>query len=144
MNFFWNTLFYLILSNKPCNFIQPERKYMKFTVRLNHKMSIACRSCRSCQQTNQIFPSNTQRISTKLHMYHHMDLLSLLMVSVYILYLLILYKMYWKSHKWSCHSCFSTVWHFFKFCSWMHLEMSICIVFIVFYFTFSLTNMARI
>ena len=37
-----------------------ERKYTKFTGRLNYKMSIACRSCRSCQQTSPIFSSNTQ------------------------------------------------------------------------------------
>ena len=45
---------------------------LKENTRLNHKISVACRSCRSCQPTSPIFPSSTQRISTKLHIYHHM------------------------------------------------------------------------
>ena len=78
-------------------------------------MSLACRSCRNCQQTRPIFPSSTHRISTKLHKQQHMSLLSSLIISVYILILLVLYKMYRKNHKYSYHGDFNMVQNFFKF-----------------------------
>ena len=48
-------------------------------------MSIACISCRSCQQTRPISSSIQHRISTKLGMQHHIYLLSSLIISFYIL-----------------------------------------------------------
>ena len=104
---------------------------MKFTGKLNHKMSITCRSCRSCQQISPIFPSSTQRISPKLYMWQHKNLFSSLIISVLILTNLVLYKMYsnnyiMASFCWimTCHDnvhlkkylrmCFSAIHTIFK------------------------------
>ena len=49
------------------------------------KICIACISYTSCQKTRPISSSRQQRISTKLGMQHHIYLLSLLIISFYIL-----------------------------------------------------------
>ena len=78
-------------------------------VGLISKMTVTCRSSRSCQQTNSIFSSTTQRISTTLHMQGHKILLYLLIISVYILNALFLYKMFSNGH------IMVTSWFFFVF-----------------------------
>ena len=49
------------------------------------KISVACISCTSCQQTRPISSSRQHRISTKLGMQHHIYPLSSLIISFYIL-----------------------------------------------------------
>ena len=62
------------------------------------KISIACISYMSCQQTRPISSSKQQRILTKLGMQHHIYLLSSLIISFYILTKLLLCYMFSKGH----------------------------------------------
>ena len=62
------------------------------------KISIACISCTSCQQTRAISWSRQQSISTKLGMQHHINLLSSLIISFYILTKFLLCYMFSKGH----------------------------------------------
>ena len=70
------------------------------------KISVACISCMSCQQTRPISSSRQHRISTKLGMQHHIYLLSSLIISFYILTKLLLCYMFSKGHI--------TLTHFFS------------------------------
>ena len=65
--FLSNALSFLMPLKIPSKFTEYKRKLRKFTVKVNHKMSIKCRLCRRCQQRRSIFPLGTDRISTKLH-----------------------------------------------------------------------------
>ena len=60
------------------------------------KMSIACISCTSCQQTRPISSSRKHRISTQVGMQHHIYLLSSLIISFYILTEFLLCYMFFK------------------------------------------------
>ena len=62
------------------------------------KISIACISCTSCQQTRSISSSRQHRISTKVGMQHHIYLLSSLIISFYILTKFLLCYMFSKGH----------------------------------------------
>ena len=62
------------------------------------KISVACISCTSCQQTRPISSSRQHRISTQVGMQHHIYLLSLLIMSFYILTKLLLCYMFSKGH----------------------------------------------
>ena len=62
------------------------------------KISIACISCMSFQQTRPISSSRQQRISTKVGMQHHIYLLSSLIISFYILTKFLLCYMFSKGH----------------------------------------------
>ena len=63
------------------------------------KISIACISCTSYQQTRPIFSSRQHWISTKLGMQHHTYLLPSLIISSYISTELLLCYMFSKSHN---------------------------------------------
>ena len=67
------------------------------------KVSIACISCRSCQQTRPISSSRQDRISTKLGMQHHIYLLSSLTISFYILTTNFLCYIFSKGHTIAHH-----------------------------------------
>ena len=67
------------------------------------KVSIACISCMSCQQTRPISSSRQDRISTKLGMQHHIYLLSSLIISFYILTTNFLCYIFSKGHAMACH-----------------------------------------
>ena len=67
------------------------------------KVSVACISCRSCQQTWPISSSRQDRISTKLGMQHHIYLLSSLIISFYILTTNFLCYIFSKGHAMACH-----------------------------------------
>ena len=69
---------------------------------MNTKISIASISCRSCQQRRPISSSRQHRISTKLGMQHHTYLLSLLIISFYILITLL--KSMLHAFKRSCNA----------------------------------------
>ena len=62
------------------------------------KISIGSISCRSYQQRRPISSSRIHRISTKLGMQHHTYLLSLLIISFYILTTLLSCYMFSKGH----------------------------------------------
>ena len=64
---------------------------------------IACILYGSDQQTRQISFSRTHRISTRLHMQHHIYLLSSLIISFYILTTLFLCYMFSKGHAMAHH-----------------------------------------
>ena len=71
------------------------------------KISVACISCTSCQQTRPISLSIQHRISTKLCMQHHIYPLSLLIISFYILTKLLLCYKFSKGHiTLTCHVYF--------------------------------------
>ena len=63
------------------------------------KISIACISCMSCQQTRPISSSRQHRISTKLGMQHHIYPLSSLIISFYILTKLLLCYVFKRSRN---------------------------------------------
>ena len=64
------------------------------------KISVACISCRSCQQTRPISSSRQHRISTQVGMQRHIYLLSSLIISFYILTEFLLCYMFSKrSHN---------------------------------------------
>ena len=67
------------------------------------KISIACISCRSCQQTRPISSSRQQRISTQVGMQHHIYLLSSLIISFYILTTNFLCYIFSKGHAMARH-----------------------------------------
>ena len=62
------------------------------------KISVACISCTSCQQTRPISSSRQHRISTQVGMQHHIYLLSSLIISFYILTEFLLCYMFSKGH----------------------------------------------
>ena len=62
------------------------------------KISIACISCMSCQQTRPISSSGQHRISTQVGMQHHIYLLSSLIISFYILTTNFLCYIFSKGH----------------------------------------------
>ena len=62
------------------------------------KISVACISCTSCQQTRSISSSRQHRISTQVGMQHHIYLLSSLIISFYILTKFLLCYMFSKGH----------------------------------------------
>ena len=62
------------------------------------KISVACISYWSCQQTRPISSSRIHRISTKLSKQHHIYLLSSIIISFYILTILLLCYMFSKIH----------------------------------------------
>ena len=62
------------------------------------KISVACISCMSCQQTRPISASRQHRISTQVGMQHHIYLLSSLIISFYILTEFLLCYMFSKGH----------------------------------------------
>ena len=82
----------------PKKFIQFERKlgHRRSQMCWIEKISLACISCRSCQNTRPIFSSRTYRISSKLSMQHHIYLLSSLIISFHILTTLFLCYMFSK------------------------------------------------
>ena len=67
------------------------------------KISIACISCRSCQQTRPISSSRQHRISTQVGMQHHIYLLSSLIISFYIITTNFLCYIFSKGHAMACH-----------------------------------------
>ena len=79
------------------------------------KISVACISCMSCQQTRPISLSRQHRISTKLGMQHHIYLLSSLIISFYILTKFLLCYMFSKGHV-------MLTWLFFRT---LHIEPQI-------------------
>ena len=62
------------------------------------KVSIACILHRSYIQTRPIFSSRTHRFSTRLYMQHHIELLSSLIISFYILTTKFLCYIFSKGH----------------------------------------------
>ena len=62
------------------------------------KISVACISCTSHQQTRPISSSRQHRISTKLGMQHHIYPLSSLIISFYTLTKFLLCYMFSKGH----------------------------------------------
>ena len=62
------------------------------------KISVACISCTSCQQTRPISSSRQHRISTQVGMQHHIYLLSSLIILFYILTEFFLCYMFSKGH----------------------------------------------
>ena len=62
------------------------------------KISVACISCTSYQQTRPISSSRQHRISTQVGMQHHIYLLSSLIISFYILTEFLLCYMFSKGH----------------------------------------------
>ena len=64
---FFQMLLALWFHKKPNKFTEFERKWRKFIARLNQKMSIACRLCRSYQQTSLVFSSSTQDFNQTIH-----------------------------------------------------------------------------
>ena len=75
------------------------------------KISVACISCMSCQQTRPISLSRQHRISTKLGMQHHIYLLSSLIISFYILTKFLLCYMFSKGHVMLTWRLFSDTSH---------------------------------
>ena len=67
------------------------------------KVSVACISCRSCQQTRPISSSRQHRISTPVGMQHHIYLLSSLIISFYILTTNFLCYIFSKGHTMARH-----------------------------------------
>ena len=67
------------------------------------KVSVACISCRSCQQTRPISSSRQHRISTEVGMQHHIYLLSSLIISFYILTTNFLCYIFSKGHTMARH-----------------------------------------
>ena len=74
----------------PNKFTPFDKKYRKFTCRLNSKISVTGTSCWTCQQLRLIFSLRSHRISIRLHMQDHNIPLSLFIISVYILTVLVL------------------------------------------------------
>ena len=67
------------------------------------KVSVACISCTSCQQTRPISSSRQDRISTQVGMQHHIYLLSSLIISFYILTTNFVGYIFSKGHAMACH-----------------------------------------